>query len=81
MPRQATCNARCVHVAEENRKLLNNIAELENELQREKADKRNLLKIHRAEMRFRDRKELMLLCVAAACVLIYACIALVIRRS
>ena len=81
MARQAACNARCVYVAEDNRKLLNKIAELENELQREKADKRNLLKIHRAKMRFRDKTEMMLLCVATACVLIYASIALVIRGS
>ena len=66
-------------IEEENAQLLTKIRGLELELQREKAEKRIFLKIHREEMKFRDRREMMVFCVVAACVLIYACIAIVIR--
>ena len=38
-------------------------------------------KRNKEEMRFEDRKEMTCMCVAAACVVMYACIALVIKDS
>ena len=65
------------------RKPARKIYELENELlyrkrqqRREKCKKRN-----KEEMRLEDRKEMTCVCVAAACVVMYACIALVIKDS
>ncbi|CAM0956099.1 unnamed protein product [Alopecurus aequalis] len=57
-------------VEQENVVLLSRLAEVETELQREKAEKRKMLKNHRDELRYRDRKEMVLLWVVALCVVI-----------
>ena len=64
---------------EENLKLLSKIGELERELQGEKTEKRRMQKNHIEEMRYRDKKEMVVFCVLSACVVLYACIALVTR--
>ncbi|CAM0944518.1 unnamed protein product [Alopecurus aequalis] len=66
-------------IEEENVKLVRKIAEVEAELQREKTMNRKLQKNHMEELRYRDRKEMMLLFVVSVCVVMYACSALVIR--
>jgi hypothetical protein len=56
--------------------LVNQIRDLQLELQRVKAE---MERKHSAEMRIRDRKELIVFVLVAACCIIYGCVALLTR--
>ena len=66
-------------VEEENMKLVRKIGEKEIELQKVKEENKKMVKNHMLELRHRDRKEMFMFLVLAGCVVIYACVALLIR--
>ena len=55
------------------------LAELELELQKMKGNKNKMAKNHREEMRNKDRKEMMIFVVIAACIVMYECVALITK--
>ena len=48
--------------------LSGHVSAMEIQLQKEKSEKQKLLRNHREEIRRRDRKEMIFLCVVAVCV-------------
>jgi hypothetical protein len=59
--------------------MVRRIAEMEQEIEKLKAENQNMVKKHLLEMRNRDSKELRVVTVVCACVLVYACVALITR--
>jgi hypothetical protein len=59
--------------------MVRRIAEMEQEIEKLKAENQNMVKKHLLEMRNRDSKELRVVIVVCAFVLVYACVALITR--
>jgi hypothetical protein len=59
--------------------LLKHINDLQQQLQRVNAEMKKMKRKHYADMRIRDRKELILFVLVAACCVIYGCVALLTR--
>jgi hypothetical protein len=59
--------------------LVNQIRDLQLELQRVKAEMKKMERKHSAEMRIRDRKELIVFVLIAGCCIMYGCVALLTR--
>ena len=64
-----------------NVKLVRNIHALELEIEKLRPENKKLRKNHQEEMRNRDRKEMFIVCMLSGCIVLYACVALVIRGS
>jgi hypothetical protein len=62
----------------DNSNVLKQISDLQQELQRVKAEMK-IERKHYADMRIRDRKELTLFVLVAACCVIYGCVALLTK--
>jgi cell division protein FtsB len=68
-----------VILVDDNTLLVRRIAELEQEIGKLKAENQNLVKTHLLEMRNRGSKELRVVTVVCACVLVYTCVVLITR--
>ena len=66
-------------VAAENLRLENVVADLECEMQRMKLEKKKLLRDHKADMKWREKKEASIVVLGVVCVLVYAVVALMTR--
>jgi hypothetical protein len=55
------------------------LAELEHDMVKLKAEKKNLVNKHLEEMKARDAKESRFSCVICACLLVYACVSMIGR--
>jgi hypothetical protein len=53
------------------------LAQLEHEIEKLQAEKKNLVKKHLEEMKARDGKEFSFFSVLCACVLVYACLSMI----
>jgi hypothetical protein len=63
----------------DNSNLLKQVGDLQQELQRVKAEMKKMERKHYADMRISDRNELILFVLVAACCVIYGCLALLTR--
>jgi hypothetical protein len=59
--------------------LVNQIRDLQLELQRVEAEMKKMERKHSAEMRIRDRKELIVFLLVAGCCIMYGCVALLTK--
>jgi hypothetical protein len=66
-------------VAAENLRLENVVADLECEMQRMKLEKKKLLRDHKADMKWREKKEASILVLGVVCVMVYVVVALMTR--
>jgi ferric-dicitrate binding protein FerR (iron transport regulator) len=66
-------------IEEENKQLVQKLNEMENEIKRRKARKKEMQKAHQEDLRNRDRREFIMLTVVACCLILYCVVALFIR--
>jgi hypothetical protein len=81
--KQSCCNCSSSSVmrkvAAENVRLQNVVADLECEMQRMKLEKKKLLRDHKADMKWREKKEASIVVLGVVCVLVYVVVALLTR--
>ena len=66
-------------IEEENKQLVQKLNEMENEIKRRKARKKEMQRAHQQDLRNRDRREFIMLIVVASCLILYCVVALFIR--
>jgi UDP-N-acetylmuramyl pentapeptide phosphotransferase/UDP-N-acetylglucosamine-1-phosphate transferase len=65
---------------DDNAMLVRKIAAVEQELEKRKVDMKTMQKKHMEELRNREWREMMVVCTFSICVLVYACVALIMRE-
>lgn len=66
-------------IEEENKQLLEKLNEMDNEIKRRKARKKQMQKAHQEDLRNRDRREFIMLTIVACCLILYCVCAMLIR--
>jgi UDP-N-acetylmuramyl pentapeptide phosphotransferase/UDP-N-acetylglucosamine-1-phosphate transferase len=65
---------------DDNAMLVRKIAVVTQDLEKRKVDMKKMQKKHMEELRNRDWREMMVVCIFSVCVLVYACVALIMRE-
>lgn len=65
---------------DDNAMLVRKIAAVEQELEKRKVDMKKMQKKHMEELRNREWREMMVVCTFSVCVLVYDCVALIMRE-